>query len=99
MLVKEWDVPEADKALIDRIVSRALAAGVGFKTRDTQELLMDVTYVHRNIFELRLADWLAAEFGDFYHDINGIRRHLNRREGTLGRCFVPRFARRERKVA
>ncbi len=40
-------------------------------------------------------DWdamLAGDAFDFAHDIVGILRHMDRRTGKLGDCFVPRFA-------
>ncbi|MCC6989911.1 MAG: hypothetical protein IT181_12980 [Acidobacteria bacterium] len=99
MLVQEWDIPESDKALIDRIVLRTIREGIGFGKRDIQSLMMDLTYVHRNIFPLRLADLFAADAFNFFHDINGIVRHLDRREGVLRGFFVPRFVVSKRKGA
>ena len=40
-------------------------------------------------------DWeglLKAPLVDFYHDLSGIQRHLNRKTGKLENCFLPRFA-------
>ena len=40
-------------------------------------------------------DWeglLKASEEDFYHDLDGIQRYLNRETGKLENCFFPRFA-------
>lgn len=82
-----FDASEQDAVLIGQIVDRALPKMGGVK----RDLLMDVTAVHLNDRPLRLADLLAAPDFDFFHDLVGIRRHVNRSTGKLGGCFVPRF--------
>jgi hypothetical protein len=58
-------------------------------------LTMDITAVHANGNPLRLADLLAADDFNFTHDVYSIVRHIDRKSGQLGDCFVPRFSRRE----
>lgn len=89
-----WDVSRRDFRLIQDIVCRAIMA-FDLDASDKNDLVMDITAVHRNIMPLRLADLLDADAFNFAHDIGGIRRHLNRQTGELGGCFVPRFAVRQ----
>ena len=59
--------------------------------------VMDLTACHANGNPLRLAELLAADDGNFAHDIFGINRHLNRQTGELMDCFSPRYSRPEGK--
>ena len=52
---------------------------------------MDINDVHSKT-PLRLAAWLAADEENFAHDIAGIHNNLDRVDGVLENCFVPRFA-------
>ena len=58
------------------------------------EIEMDVTAVHCNGCPLDLEKLLAFDAFNFAHDINGIRRHLNRQTGKLEDFFLPRCAMR-----
>jgi hypothetical protein len=80
-----WDVTKADAEIIRNIVKRA-------KPDDVLELTMDITAVHLNGQPLRLADLLKADDFNFWHDIRGIQRHIDRGNGRLGHHFLPRFA-------
>lgn len=53
---------------------------------------MDLTACHCNGCELDLDRLLLAPDPDFGHDVCGIRRHIDRRTGKLGGCFLPRCA-------
>jgi hypothetical protein len=53
--------------------------------------LMDVELAYQDC-PMRLEGLLNAGDSDFYHDLDGIRNHLNRETGKLEDCFVPRFA-------
>lgn len=44
-------------------------------------------------FGLDLDALLAADSGNFLHDVAGIHRHMDRTTGKMGDCFVPRFSR------
>lgn len=62
--------------------------------RDQIGLMMAVEACHEHACPLDLDAMLAvdAHVGSVLHDVAGIARHLDRRTGKLGGCFVPRFA-------
>lgn len=74
--------------LIDLIVERA-------NVQNSFGLLMDITACHVNACPLNLGELYAAKDYDFYHDLQGIVRHVNRKTGKLEDCFLPRYARME----
>src|SRR5258708_8956764 len=82
-----FDISSTDAILIEHIVLRAASLLGG----ETLELMMDLTAVHANGNPLRLMDLLMASKFDFCHDINGIRRHINRNTGKLEN-FTPKFS-------
>ena len=55
---------------------------------------MDLTVCHANACPLDLKAMLAGNPADFSHDFAGIERYLDRKQGALTNCFVPRFAKR-----
>ena len=73
-----------DDVLIGKIADRAGA-------KDRLSLVMDLTVVH-GTSGLKLKELLSAADFNFFHDIGGINRHLNRETGKLEDCFSPRFA-------
>jgi hypothetical protein len=87
-----WNVTSEDRSLISSIVDRAMPS---FGAFDRMSLEMDITAVHANGNPPCLTELLLADDFNFSHDVFGIVRHLDRRTGTLGDCFVPRFSRRE----
>lgn len=87
-----WDITKADSALIDAIVARAASLSPGI---DRLTLSMDLTACHLNGCPLKLAELSGAEEFDFWHDLGGIARHIDRSTGKLGGCFLPRFAAKE----
>jgi hypothetical protein len=80
-----------DNSLIMQIVERAkkIAARQGSKI-DAISLTMDLDCVHKRT-PLRLQDLRDADDFNFIHDVFGIQRHLDRKSGTLGNFFSPRF--------
>lgn len=93
-----FEVTKAEAAIIAVIARRAnrLArdAGVDYPVLDAN---MDISACHANGQKLDLEALAAADDGNFGHDVFGIRRHLDRRDGvpTAGQlldCFVPRFS-------
>lgn len=52
---------------------------------------MDIVNAHKQV-PLMLADLLEADDSNFYHDVLGIRRHINRKTCKLEGCFMPRYA-------
>ena len=81
-----WSTSAEDADLIDKIASRA------FREFGSETLLvaMDLTVCHLNGHPLDLPRLLAFPLGDFGHDVNGIRRHLDRQTGELTGGFQPR---------
>ena len=77
-----------DFELIFRIVDRADQMEIGIGDRMTR--VMDIENAHKQ-FGLRLEDFLNAEPFDFVHDFVGIQAHIDRRTGTVGDFFLPRF--------
>lgn len=78
-----------DYQLIVKIVQRALKTG-GSTNLDRRNLAMDITAAHLNGCKLDLVELLNAKDSDFWHDVLGIRQHLNRLTGKLKNCFDPR---------
>ena len=93
-----WDIGTADQAIIEKIALRAhTLAGRQGAASDLFSRMMDVTACHLNGCPLKLDALLAAEEFDFAHDVFGIGRHIDRRNGTLKDCFLPRFAKLNEK--
>lgn len=91
MIIDWTQVSKDDSRLCADIASRALGFG---DSRKRLDILMDLEAVHASV-GLRLAELLAADDFNFQHDVDGIRRHLNRETGELGGHFLPRFARQQ----
>lgn len=81
-----------DSVLINKIVARAAKAP---NVHSPLDLAMDITAVHLNGCPLDLDRLLAADDANFFHDIYGIIRHIDRNTGELLFCFLPRFAARK----
>lgn len=88
-----WKTSKHDFDLISHIADRsaALAGRIGLDY-PVRAILMDLTAVHANGNPLDLHGLLNAEPSDFGHDILGIRKHINRENGRLENCFVPRYS-------
>lgn len=92
----KFDVSREEAEVISNIADRAikLLAKMTKRWPSKMDVEMDITAVHRNVFPLRLTELLAADDGNFGHDVFGIMRYLDRSTGELSGCFVPRFAQR-----
>jgi len=90
-----FDVSTSEADTIDKIVDRALA---GDKTIDALSLDMDLCATHANGCPMDFAKLLAADNFNFWHDVDGIRRHIDRTTGRLTHCFLPRASLRRRDV-
>ena len=89
----EWNKVTKESTLSAlAIAKRAESLGLtGNPSGVLTDLMMDLEAV--NLSEPMDFDrLLAADDLNFAHDVNGIRRHLNRETGELENCFVPRFA-------
>lgn len=90
-----FEVSREDRATIVEIADRAIAMARKVTGRSPSfkafELEMDLSATH-NSTPLRLAALLTTDDSNFSHDVFGIMKHIDRRTGMLGGCFVPRFA-------
>lgn len=59
--------------------------------RSALDFWMDIAAVHASN-PLRLGELAKAPDGDFFHDIRGIERNLNRKTGQLENSFDPRYS-------
>lgn len=57
------------------------------------DFAMDLSATNANGCPLDLEKLLSFDKFNFWHDVGGIRRHLDRDTGKLTRCFLPRCAR------
>ena len=87
----DWDKASKEEYLtVNRIADRAVnELGSIVKKGD---LSMDIMAVHVSCCPLMLQNLLDAALSDFQHDIFGIIRHIDRTNGQLQDCFLPRFA-------
>lgn len=83
--------PDEDKIII-RIAARIVLSDAS-PYADKLAASTDITAVHCNGCPLQLFALLAAPDNDFWHDIIGIARHLDRHTGKLTGLFQPRYAR------
>lgn len=87
----DWSsTSRADFALCIRISKRAKPRLHEMDT-DQLSILMDIQAAHMTC-PLRLQALLDADEFNFWHDVGGIHRHLDRETGEIGDCFLPRFA-------
>lgn len=59
---------------------------------DRMSLIMDLSATHANGCPMKFDELLTADDFNFFHDIYGIMRHINRRTGEMMDCFLPRFS-------
>lgn len=84
----KWDASDYEMDLIDAIAERA----VDMADVEKSILFMDLMNCHCNGCPLALDLLLSTDDGTLAHDVFGIGRHVDRREGGLTDCFVPRMA-------
>ena len=94
-----FDISKDDSAAIDRIIERIDRERPVQSDKLTGEERLDISMslaaCHANGCPLDFARLLEARRFDFYHDVNGILRHIDRSTGQLQNCFLPRFAQRQ----
>lgn len=88
-MIANWNATKEECKVISEIVARAWET-VKPIYKDRMTLFMDIEAVHSNGFPLDLNKLLLFDDGNFYHDIYGIAKHLDRNDGTLKDCFLPR---------
>ena len=86
-----FDTTEKEIKLILDIASRAKQSGK-LKHYDPITLMMDITATHCNGNKLDLQNFLESPDLDFFHDIFGIIKNLNRTTGKLENFFTPRYS-------
>ena len=86
-----FSVSREDDALITQIARRCVRrAWAKLERYEFRTVFMDVTACHANGCPLELKKLLDSPVGDFDHDLEGIRRHIDRSTGRLQDCFAPR---------
>jgi hypothetical protein len=87
-------VSRYEDSLINSIAKRAQTLGdMGLlPVASVLQWDMDITACHANGCQLKLAELRDASDEEFVHDVNGIRRAINRNTGKLEGIFHPRFA-------
>lgn len=76
--------------LIIEIVDRAWESMKSHYT-DKLDMMLDMEFANRDC-PLKLQELLDAEEFNFWHDILGIYKNLNRKTKKLENCFMPRYA-------
>ena len=87
-----------ERTHLENILTRAEGmykrAGLPFGHEERSSLRMDLSATHARV-PLDLERLAGFDDFDFAHDVSGINRHLDRKTGDLGGCFLPRCARPE----
>jgi hypothetical protein len=78
-----------DLLLMSQIANRYLKRFPNFGKK--LDVMMDLEAVISNGCPLKLSDLLAADDFNFFHDVCGIRDHLDRETGKLKDQFSPRY--------
>jgi hypothetical protein len=86
-----WSATKTEMQIIERISARAvkLAKKAGVEIHKI-DFLMDLEACHCNGCRLDLDKLEAFPDSDFGHDVFGIRKHIDRSNGKLRDCFIPR---------
>jgi len=87
-----FDCTREESATIIEIVKRARRQ---LPEIDGMDLRMDLAACHANGCPMDFERLLAADDFNFFHDVCGIQRHIDRRTGQLTDFFHPRFASRQ----
>lgn len=82
-----------DRRVIRRIAIRALIAPLTV-TVTRRELEEEIGLAHANGCRLRLDQLLRARDYEFFSDVLGIHRHIDRTTGAIGGGWMPHFAAR-----
>ena len=92
----KFDISDADRLLVERIVDRAIGLIAKHNHKSTsaselRDLMMDLTAAHANGCPMDFARLVEADDVNIAHDVFGISRHLDRSTGQLTDFFLPRF--------
>ena len=87
----DWSPKTQDRLAVKDIVDRAMPmysnSPINYSALDCH---MDLTGVHLNGCELDLQRLLKADELDFFHDVDGIRKNVDRKTYALVNGFLPR---------
>lgn len=83
-----WNATKEETQTILAIVKRAALLNPSI---DRLSIQMDIAACHLNGNELKLKELLETDDFNFAHDVFGISRNMNRENGELTNCFLPRF--------
>ena len=86
----KWEATKEEQETISRISKRAYAVDPHIIT--VMDLVMDIEATHCNGCELKLEALEKADDGNFFHDVYGIIKNINRQTGKLENCFLPRYS-------
>ncbi len=87
----KFNTTPKEAELIEKIVDRFVDESSN-PVKNTLVIEMDITACHCNGCLLDLEGLLNADDFTFFHDVMGIRTHINRRTGKIEREFRPRTA-------
>ena len=83
-----FNTTASEMRLISKIANRVVKADGSFK----MDVEMDLTACHSNGCKLDFKKLFGFEDFDFFHDVYGISKNINRETGHIGNCFLPRSA-------
>lgn len=86
---KDINTYRLEAQIAQRAASLAAEVGVNYPIMDAS---MDIDACHSNGCPLDLRALLAANDGNFGHDVFGIKENIDRKTGQLQNCFWPRYA-------
>lgn len=82
-----WNTTDREYDTISMIARRAKKLDPGI---DPTTMAMDITATHLNGTPLDLERFAAFDDFNFRHDVYGIIRHIDRRDGKIKGGFLPR---------
>jgi hypothetical protein len=96
----DWTKTTADdlhtiRAIAKRAVSLTGNTDSLTGNTDIMAVEMDISACHIQC-PLDLQALLDADNSNFVHDVTGISAHINRTDGKLRDCFVPRYAKHDK---
>jgi len=89
MNIVSFNITKKDRALVDKIITRAAALDPQF---DKLHHHMNLVATHANGCPMDFARLSEADDFNLSHDVFGIDQHIDRDTGKLRNCFLPRFA-------
>lgn len=91
----DWKICPEDRDRIEQIADRYMAlctVSTRLKDKVRKSTVMDLICCHNHACPLDFEKLLQADNFNLLHDVQGIRNCLNRTNGQLENCFLPRCA-------